>query len=209
MDAIEPFHPERVAGRILGMGDIVSLVEKAAETIEAEDAEAMAKRLEKGRFDLNDMYKQLQQLTKMGGLKSMMKMLPGMGGMQDKLKNAKVDDAVVRRQMAIISSMTKTERSKPEVIKASRRQRIARGSGTSVQEVNKLLKQFAETQRMVKKVKKMGGMQGLAGGGGMEQLMGGMGGGGQGGGGAMPGGLPPGFGGGGSSRAMRRAGRRK
>ncbi len=211
MDALEPFHPERVAGRILGMGDIVSLVEKAAETIEQDEAEAMAKRLEKGRFDLNDMYKQLQQLTKMGGLKSMMKMLPGLGGMQDRLKNAKVDDKVVKRQMAIISSMTRQERAHPEVIKASRRQRIAKGSGTSVPEVNKLLKQFAETQRMVKKVKKMGGMQGLMGGGGpgggMEGLLPG---GGQG--GAMPGGLPPGFGGGmggGGNRMMRRAGRRK
>lgn len=211
MDALEPFHPERVAGRILGMGDIVSLVEKAAETIEQDEAEAMAKRLEKGRFDLNDMYKQLQQLTKMGGLKSMMKMLPGLGGMQDKLKNAKVDDRVVKRQMAIISSMTRQERAQPEVIKASRRQRIARGSGTSVPEVNKLLKQFAETQRMVKKVKKMGGMQGLmgggGGGGGLEGLLPG---GGQGAG--APGGLPPGFGGGmggGGNRMMRRAGRRK
>ena len=202
LDALEAFHPERVAGRILGMGDIVSLVEKAAETLEQEDAEAMAKRLAKGRFDLNDMHKQLQQLTKMGGLKSMMQMLPGVPKIQDQLKKANVDDKVVKRQMAIITSMTKAERSRPELIKASRRQRIAKGSGTSVPEVNKLLKQFAETQRMVKKVKKMGGMESLMGGGGMEGLLPG-----GGAGAGLPGGLPPGFGGGG--RAMRRLGRRK
>ena len=203
LDALEAFHPERVAGRILGMGDIVSLVEKAAETLEQEDAEAMAKRLAKGRFDLNDMHKQLQQLTKMGGLKSMMQMLPGVPKIQDQLKKANVDDKVVKRQMAIITSMTKAERSRPELIKASRRQRIAKGSGTSVPEVNKLLKQFAETQRMVKKVKKMGGMESLMGGGGMEGLLPG-----GGAGAGLPGGLPPGFGGGGG-RAMRRLGRRK
>ncbi|WP_119167050.1 signal recognition particle protein [Algihabitans albus] len=202
LDALESFHPERVAGRILGMGDIVSLVEKAAETLEQEDAEAMAKRLAKGRFDLNDMHKQLQQLTKMGGLKSMMQLLPGVPKIQDQLKKANVDDKVVKRQMAIISSMTKAERTRPELIKASRRQRIAKGSGTSVPDVNKLLKQFAETQRMVKKVKKMGGMESLMGGGGMEGLMPGGGAGASG----LPGGMPPGFGGG---RATRRLGRRK
>ncbi|WP_366554506.1 signal recognition particle protein [Aquibaculum sediminis] len=156
LDALEAFHADRVAGRILGMGDIVSLVERAAETMEQDEAEKLAKKLEKGKFDLNDMSKQLQQLTKMGGLKQLMGMLPGVPKLQDQLKNAKIDDKVVKRQVAIISSMTPQERARPEVIKASRRQRIAKGSGTSVQEVNKLLKQFSEAQKMMKKVKKMG-----------------------------------------------------
>lgn len=156
LDALEAFHADRVAGRILGMGDIVSLVERAAETMEQDEAEKLAKKLEKGKFDLNDMSKQLQQLTKMGGMKQLMGMLPGVPKLQDQLKNAKIDDNVVKRQLAIISSMTLQERARPEVIKASRRQRIAKGSGTSVQEVNKLLKQFAEAQKMMKKVKKMG-----------------------------------------------------
>jgi len=181
MDAIEAFHADRVAGRILGMGDIVSLVERAAETMEQDEAEKLARKLEKGKFDLNDMAKQLQQLTKMGGLKQLMGMLPGVPKLQDQLKNAKIDDKIVKRQLAIISSMTPQERARPEVIKASRRKRIAAGSGTAVQDVNKLLKQFGEAQKMMKKVRKMGKS------GRMPNLPG------------MPGGgLPPGgFGGGG------------
>ncbi len=157
LDELEAFHPDRIASRILGMGDVVSLVEKAAETIEQEEAEKLAKKIEKGRFDLDDLGQQLKQLQKMGGLSSMMGMLPGMSKLQQKqIKDAKIDDGMVKRQLAILSSMTPTERRRPEIIKASRKQRIAKGSGATVQEVNKLLKQHMEASRMVKKVKKMG-----------------------------------------------------
>jgi len=202
LDALEAFHADRIAGRILGMGDIVSLVERAAETMEQAEAEKLARKLEKGKFDLNDMSKQLQQLTKMGGLKQLMGMLPGIPKLQDQLKNAKLDDKMVKRQLAIISSMTVLERARPEVIKASRRQRIAAGSGTSVQEVNKLLKQFGEAQKMMKKVQKMGksgrlpSLPGMPSGGGPGGL-GGLGGGGLGGLGGGLGGLGGGLGGGG------------
>jgi signal recognition particle subunit SRP54 len=173
LDALEGFHPDRVASRILGMGDVVSLVEKAAETIEAEEAEKLAKKLQKGTFDLDDFAKQLQQMQKMGGLSSMMGMLPGMNSAQmQQIKNAKLDDGMVKRQLAVLSSMTSKERKKPEIIKASRKQRIAAGSGTSVQDVNKLLKQHKEATRVMKRVQKMGkkgmmrgGLGGLMGGG--------------------------------------------
>ncbi|MEO3428096.1 signal recognition particle protein [Pelagibius sp. CAU 1746] len=173
LDALEGFHPDRVASRILGMGDVVSLVEKAAETIEAEEAEKLAKKLQKGTFDLDDFAKQLQQMQKMGGLSSMMGMLPGMNSAQmQQIKNAKVDDGMVKRQLAVLSSMTPKERQKPEIIKASRKQRIAAGSGTTVQEVNKLLKQHKDATRVMKRVQKMGkkgmmrgGLGGLLGGG--------------------------------------------
>ncbi|MGF1594262.1 MAG: signal recognition particle protein [Kiloniellaceae bacterium] len=173
LDALEGFHPDRVASRILGMGDVVSLVEKAAETIEAEEAEKLAKKLQKGTFDLDDFAKQLQQMQKMGGLSSLMGMLPGMSGAQmQQLKKAKLDDSVVKRQLAMLSSMTPAERRKPEVIKASRKQRIAAGSGTTVQDVNKLLKQHKDATRVMKRVQKMGkkgmmrgGLGGLMGGG--------------------------------------------
>ena len=156
LDALEDFHPDRVAGRILGMGDVVSLVEKAAETIERDEAEKLAARMQKGEFDLNDLAAQLRQLQKMGGLGGVMGMLPGIGKMQKQLANAKIDEKMIGRQQAIISSMTKIERRRPELIKASRKQRIAAGSGTSVQEVNKLLKQHQEMGRMMKQVSKLG-----------------------------------------------------
>jgi signal recognition particle subunit SRP54 len=173
LDALEGFHPDRIASRILGMGDVVSLVEKAAETIEAEEAEKLAKKLQKGTFDLDDFAKQLQQMQKMGGLSSLMGMLPGMSGAQmQQLKKAKLDDGVVKRQLAMLSSMTPGERKKPDLIKASRKQRIAVGSGTSVQDVNKLLKQHKDATRIMKRVQKMGkkgmlrgGLGGLMGGG--------------------------------------------
>lgn len=173
LDALEGFHPDRVASRILGMGDVVSLVEKAAETIEAEEAEKLAKKLQKGTFDLEDFAKQLQQMQKMGGLSSLMGMLPGMNSAQmQQIKNAKLDDSVIKRQLAVISSMTPKERKNPDLIKASRKQRIAAGSGTSVQDVNKLLKQHKDATRVMKRVKKMGkkgmlrgGLGGLMGGG--------------------------------------------
>ena len=156
LDAIEDFHPSRIAGRILGMGDVVSLVEKAAETIEQEEAEKLAAKVQKGQFDLDDMAQQLKQLQKMGGLDSILGMLPGIGKMQKQIAEAKIDQKLLKRQQAIISSMTKQERRKPEIIKASRKQRIASGSGTTVSEVNKLLKQHQEMQRMMKQMTKLG-----------------------------------------------------
>jgi len=157
LDAVEAFHPDRVASRILGMGDVVSLVEKAAETIEQEEAEKLARKIEKGKFDLDDLGQQLRQMLKMGGLSGMMNLLPGMSKAQaEQMKKAKIDDGVIKRQLAMLSSMTPTERRRPEIIKASRKQRIATGSGTSVPEVNKLLKQHMEASRMMKKVRKMG-----------------------------------------------------
>jgi signal recognition particle subunit SRP54 len=156
IDALEDFHPARVAGRILGMGDVVSLVEKAAETIERDEAEKLAAKLERGNFDLDDLSQQLKQLQKMGGLGGVMGMLPGIGKIQKQLNQANIDEKILKRQQAIISSMTKQERKKPELIKASRKQRIANGSGVSVADVNKLLKQHMEMQRMMKQMKKMG-----------------------------------------------------
>ncbi|HSR73030.1 MAG TPA: signal recognition particle protein [Kiloniellales bacterium] len=188
LDALEDFHPDRIASRILGMGDVVSLVEKAAETIEQEEAEKLARKLEKGGFDLDDLGQQLRQMQKMGGLSGMMNLLPGMSkAQQEQLKNAKVDDGMIKRQLAMLSSMTPQERRRPELIKASRKQRIAGGSGTTVQEVNKLLKQHQEASRMMKRVRKMGrkGMKR----GGLASLMPGAGGGGFGGGGFGGGGL--------------------
>ncbi len=161
LDALEAFHPDRIAGRILGMGDVVSLVEKAAETIEEAEAEKLARKIRKGNFDLDDMAQQLKQLQKMGSLSSLMGMLPGLPQMQKKMKAAKLDDGVVKRQLAIISSMTPKERARPELLKASRKRRVAGGSGSSVQEVNKLLKQYQEAGRVMKKMSKLG-KKGLA-----------------------------------------------
>jgi signal recognition particle subunit SRP54 len=185
-DALEDFHPERVAGRILGMGDVVSLVEKAAETIEIEEAERIAKKMQKGMFDLEDMLSQLRQVKKMGGLGGVMSMLPGIGKLQKQMAGANIDENVIKKQEAIILSMTKAERKNAKLMNASRRRRIAAGSGTSVQEVNKLLKQHQDMTRVMKQMGKMGGMKGLG------ALLGGGGGGGMPG---MPGAgqLPPGL----------------
>ncbi|WP_158046507.1 signal recognition particle protein [Skermanella pratensis] len=167
VDALEAFHPDRIAGRILGMGDVVSLVEKAAENIDKAEAEKLAKKMEKGTFDLDDMANQLKQIRKMGGMGGMLGMLPGIGKIKNQLKDANIDEGILKKQEAIISSMTKAERRNPDLIKASRKRRIALGSGVQVQDVNRLLKQFQDMQTMMKKVKKMGqkGMmrQGLAG----------------------------------------------
>ena len=171
LDQLEAFHPDRIASRILGMGDVVSLVEKVQETVEAEEAEKLAKKLKKGSFDLEDMASQLRQMQKMGGLSSLMGMLPGVNQAQmQQLQKSRLDDTMVKRQLAIISSMTPRERHRPEIIKASRKQRIAKGSGSSVQDVNKLLKQFAEAGKMMKRVSKLekkgklpGGLGGLLG----------------------------------------------
>jgi len=182
-DALEVFHPDRIADRILGMGDVVSLVEKAAETIEQEEAEALAKKIQKGQFDLDDMLKQLRQLKKMGGLDGLLGMLPGVGKIKKQLDQANIDPSILKRQEAIILSMTPKERRNPKIIHASRKKRIAGGSGSSVQDINKLLKQWMEMSKMMKRMGKMakkgkmpGMPPGFPPGGGMP-----------------PGGLPPGF----------------
>lgn len=154
-DALEPFHPDRIAGRILGMGDVVSLVERAAEAVDAEDAQRMAEKFNEGKFDFNDLLSQFRQMDKMGGVGALVKMLPGLGKMASQLEG-KMDGNVMKRQEAIILSMTKEEREKPQIMNASRRRRIAEGSGTSVQDVNKLCKQQADMQTMMKRMKKMG-----------------------------------------------------
>ena len=156
LDALEDFHPDRIAGRILGMGDIVSLVEKAAATIDQEEAEKLAARMQKGQFSLEDYAKQLQQIGKMGSLQGILGMLPGVGKIKQQLNDANLDTAILKRQAAIIGSMTPRERRAPEILKASRKKRIAAGSGTSVQEVNKLLKQFDDMSAMMKRMNKLG-----------------------------------------------------
>jgi signal recognition particle subunit SRP54 len=154
--ALEPFHPERIAGRILGMGDVVSLVEKAAETVDHDEAEKLAAKMAKGNFDLDDLAGQLRQIRRMGGMGGMLSMLPGIGKLKKPLGEANVDESIVKRQEAIISSMTKNERRNPKLLNGSRRRRIAGGSGTSVQEINRLLKQYQDMADMMKKMKKLG-----------------------------------------------------
>ena len=163
VEALEPFHPDRLAGRILGMGDVVSLVETAAEKMDKDEAERVAKRMMDGRFDLNDLLSQLRQMQKMGDLKGLLGLIPGMGKFKAQIDAAKSDDKVFKRQEAIILSMTPRERRNPDIIKASRKKRIADGCGLTVQEVNKLLKQYDQMADMMKKVKKMG-KRGLFGG---------------------------------------------
>jgi signal recognition particle subunit SRP54 len=195
MDALEDFHPSRIADRILGMGDIVSLVEKAAQTIDMEKAARTAERMRKGAFDLNDMREQLEQMQHMGGLGGLMGMLPGVAKIKNQLAAANLDDSLLKRQVAIIQSMTPQERRHPDVLKASRKKRIAAGSGTKVEEINKLLKMhrnMADVMKMMGSGAKRGPLAGLAnmmgfGGGGMPspeqmaQLAA-----------KMPGGMPPG-----------------
>ncbi|WP_395001264.1 signal recognition particle protein [Sphingomonas sp.] len=192
LDALEAFHPDRVAGRILGMGDVVSLVERAAETVKLEDAEKLAAKMEKGKFDLDDLRMQIGQMQRMGGLGALAAMMPGMKG----LASGKTDDKALVRLEAMMSSMTAKERARPDVINAKRKIRVAKGSGTTVQEVNKLLKMHAGMATAMKRLRKMGGLGKLAamfGKGGLEGALGGLAPGGQ-----MPGGLPglPGGGGG-------------
>lgn len=163
VDALEPFHPDRLAGRILGMGDVVSLVETAAEKMDKDEAERVAKRMMDGRFDLNDMLSQLRQMQKMGDLKGLLGLIPGMGKFKAQIDAAKIDDKIFKRQEAIILSMTPVERRNPDIVKASRKKRIAAGCGLSVQDVNKLLKQYEQIADMMKKMKKMG-KRGLFGG---------------------------------------------
>ncbi len=155
-DALEPFYPDRIAGRILGMGDIVSLVERAAETIDKEDAEKLAARVRKGQFDMDDLLSQLRQLRKMGGLQGLMGMLPGAMQAKAAMSKAKIDEKQLKRQEAVILAMTPKERRNPDLIHASRKKRIAKGSGVQVQDVNKLLKQHADMLKMMKRVNKLG-----------------------------------------------------
>ena len=156
MDAIETFEPDRIAGRILGMGDIVSLVEKAQQTIEVEQAERMMKRFQKGQFNMNDLKMQLEQMQKMGGMDGMMGMMPGMNKMAKQVEEAGFDDKVLARQVALINSMTRTERANPKILQASRKKRIAAGAGLEVQELNRLLKMQRQMGDMMKKMGKMG-----------------------------------------------------
>ncbi|MDI1229049.1 MAG: signal recognition particle protein [bacterium] len=176
VDALQAFDAKRVAGRILDMGDIVSLVEKAAENINIEDAQKAAEKMAKGSFDLEDFLTQLKQMKKMGGLSGLMGFMPGAGKLKGMMENANVDDSILKRQEAIILSMTKTERTKPDTLNASRRKRIAAGSGVTVQDVNRLLKQFQDMQTMMKRMQKLGGkgmmrnMGALFGGGGLGEM---------------------------------------
>jgi signal recognition particle subunit SRP54 len=206
LDKLEAFHPDRVAGRILGMGDVVSLVERAAETIQVEDAEKLAAKMAKGKFDLDDLWAQLRQMQRMGGLGALAGMMPGLKGMKGAMDQAAGSKALVHME-AMLSSMTAKERAKPEVINAKRKIRVAKGSGTTVQEINKLLKMHQEMSTAMKRLKKMGGFGKLAamfgkGGGDLGGLGGagglpGLGGGGAGAlpglGGSSPFNLPPGF----------------
>ena len=156
INQLEAFHPKRIASRILGMGDIVSLVEKASENIDQEEMEILAKKMQKGKFDLDDFSKQLKQMTKMGGVSGIMSMMPGISKAQKLMAENNISANVINHQIAIINSMTKKEKSKPDLIKASRKIRISKGSGTRVQDVNKLLKQFLQSQKIMKKMKSMG-----------------------------------------------------
>ena len=175
LDALEAFHPARVAARILDMGDVVSLVEKAAETLDKDEAEKIAAKMKKGTFDMNDLRSQLNQMKKLGGMKGVLAMLPGIGKVKSQLDAAGIDDKILTRQEAIICSMTKKERQEPDVINGSRRKRIAAGAGVDVSEVNKLLKMHRQMADMMKKMGKGGRMPQMPG-------MGG-----------APGGLPPGM----------------
>ena len=156
VENFEPFHPERIAQRILGMGDIVSLVEKAAENIDKEEIEDMAKKIAKGKFDLEDFANQLKQMGKMGGVSGLLSMMPGVSKAQKLMAENKISNSMIDKQIAIISSMTKKERADPDIIKAARKIRISKGSGTKVQDVNRLLKQFLQSQKMMKRMKSMG-----------------------------------------------------
>ncbi len=156
LEALEDFHPDRIASRILGMGDVVGLVEKAAEQVDREEAEKLARKMKKGEFDLDDMAEQLEKLSKMGGLAAMIDMLPGARGLQQKMKGVNLDDKMIARQIAIIRSMTKSERRSVKLLNGSRKRRIAQGAGMDVPDVNRLVKQFMEMSKMMKRAGKLG-----------------------------------------------------
>jgi signal recognition particle subunit SRP54 len=165
MDALEDFHPQRIADRILGMGDIITLVERAAATIDAEKAARAAERMRKGQFDLSDLREQLVQMQQMGGMSGLMGMLPGVAKMKNQLAAANLDERVLKRQMAIIDSMTPRERKHPDVLKASRKKRVAAGSGTKVEDINRMLKMhrtMADVMKAMGSGKRGGPMAGLA-----------------------------------------------
>jgi signal recognition particle subunit SRP54 len=157
IDALQPFDAQRIAGRILDMGDIVGLVEKASEQLDVEAAKKAAEKMQKGKFDLEDYLTQLRQMTKMGGLSGLMGLMPGAGKIKGMMQSANIDEGILKRQEAIILSMTRHERAKPDLLNASRRKRIAAGSGTQVQDVNRLIKQFQDMQTVMKRMTKMGG----------------------------------------------------
>ena len=170
IEQIEEFHPDRVASRILDMGDVLSLVEKAAETIKQEEAEKLAQKMSRGQFDMNDLADQLRQISKMGGLGGLMSMLPGINKFKNQVQQAGIDEKMIARQLAVIYSMTHAERRNPKVLNGSRRKRIAHGSGTTVNDVNRLLHQFQSMQDMMKRMNKLGekglkrqGLRGLLG----------------------------------------------
>jgi signal recognition particle subunit SRP54 len=190
LDALEDFDPRRIAGRILGMGDVVSLVEKAAENLDIERAKAAAEKMRSGKFDLSDLRDQLQQMQRIGGISGMLGMLPGIAKMKNQIAEANLDERVLKRQTAIIDSMTPGERRNPDVLKASRKKRIAAGSGTKVEDINRLLKMHRQMADMMKSMGKRGGLAGLFGAGApkaedlaklAEKMP------------AAPGGLPPNF----------------
>jgi len=156
IDALEVFHPDRIASRILGMGDVVGLVERAAETVEQEDAARLEEKMRKGTFDLDDLAQQLRQIRRMGGMGGIMGMLPSVGKVKQQMADARIDEGLLKRQEAIIQSMTPQERRNAKLLNASRKRRVAEGSGTSVQDVNRLLKQFKQMSSMMKKVSKLG-----------------------------------------------------
>lgn len=161
-DELEPFHADRIAGRILGQGDVVSLVEKAMENVDREETEKMAAKMMKGRFDLNDMLAQMRQIQKLGSMGSILSMIPGLSKIKNQIEQAGIGDDLIKKQEAIILSMTKAERKNPDIIKASRKKRIASGAGVEVHEVNKLLKSYEQMSAMMKKMGQMGGMAGLS-----------------------------------------------
>jgi signal recognition particle subunit SRP54 len=171
LDALEEFYPDRIAGRILGMGDVVGLVEKAMETVEVDKAEALAKKVKKGAFDLEDLAEQLKQMQKLGGMGGMLSMLPGIGKVKKQLDAANLDDTILKRQQAIIGSMTRRERKNPKLLNASRKKRVAAGSGTSVQDINKLVKMHRQMADMMKAMgKKRGALSALFGGGAPQEM---------------------------------------
>ena len=162
IDEFEEFHPDRIAGRILGQGDVISLVETAMEKIDREEADKMAQQMMKGKFDLNDLLAQIRQIQKLGSLGGIMSMIPGLSKFKNQIENAGIGDDLIKKQEAIILSMTLKERKNPDLIKASRKKRIAAGAGVEVHEVNKLLKQYEQMASMMKKFGQGGGMSGLA-----------------------------------------------
>ena len=162
IDEFEEFHPDRLAGRILGQGDVVSLVEKAIEKVDKDEAEKMAQKMMKGHFDLEDMLSQLRQVQKLGSLGGIIGMIPGLSKFKSQIEQAGVGDNLIKKQEAVILSMTRQERKNPDIIKASRKKRIAAGAGVEVHEVNKLLKSYEQMSTMMKRMGKMGGMKGLA-----------------------------------------------